>query len=207
LTITNGYATLNEYKAWIAARGLAGSVGTDASDDTVIELLIESVSRYIDREAGRKFWKDSADVTRYFQAKDNYTVFVGDLAAAPTTVSVDLLNDRDYTDLAATDVYELSPANAAADGMPYHYINIIETSGYYFTTSRRGVKVVAKFGFPSVPMDIKEACLSTVQAINGLRSGQASNGKITVTAAGIVIRPEEVPIFALGIIKKYRSMV
>lgn len=203
MAITNGYASLAEYKAWISTRGQSGSVATDPSDDASIEIIIGAVSRYIESETGRRFWKDTTDATRYYQTDDAYSVKIDDLSAAPTTVSVDLNDNRIYTDLAST-VYELSPANALLDGLPYRQIEIIQSSGYYFPTTPRGVKVVGKFGFPSVPTDIKEATLAISQAIYGSRTGQAGSGRISFTDAGIVIRPDDVPPLAQRVISNYR---
>lgn len=203
MAITNGYASLNEYKAWIATRGMTGTVSTDASDDASIEIIIEAVSRYIESETGRRFWKDSVDATRYYQTDDQYCVKIDDLSAAPTSVSVDLNDSRIYTELAST-VYELSPANSLLEGLPYRMIDIIQSSGYYFPTTPRGVKVVGKFGFPSTPTDIKEATLSITQAVYGSRTGQAGSGRISFTDAGIVIRPDDVPPFAQKVISSYR---
>ena len=51
------------------------------------------------------------------------------------------------------------------------------------------------------PVDIVHtAVLEICQSVYQLRSGQASNGKVSVTAAGIVIRPEEVPAMAQRVI-------
>lgn len=208
MTITNGYATLAEYKSWMAVRGLSGSVGTDTSDDAVIESTIEMVSRYIDRWTGRRFYKDSVDAVRYYTAEDSDCVKIDDLSAAPTTVSADYANTRLYTDLTTAE-YDLYPDNALLDGFPYTQILINPTSAIhsYFPTTRRGIKITAKFGWPAVPADIKDATLSICQSVNSNRSGQSSQGKVTVTAAGIVIRPEDVPAFAQKIIESYQVKV
>ena len=206
MTITNGYTDLATYKAWIAVRGLAGTVGTDASDDTVIETLIEAASRYIDRETGKRFYLNATDETRYYTAENPYEITIDPLGTL-TTLSVDYNAVRSYTALVAAD-YDLMPANAALDGNPYTYIMInTVTSGAYFPTGTNGVKILGKFGYPSCPTDIKEATLSIAQSLNGTRSGQTAGGKLTVTAAGIVIRPEDVPAFAQKVINHYRSMV
>ena len=68
---------------------LAGAVGTDASDDTVIEILVESASRYIDRETGRRFYIDSTDADYYYTAREEDNIIVPDFASV-TTLSVDL---------------------------------------------------------------------------------------------------------------------
>lgn len=51
---------------------------------------------------------------------------------------------------------------------------------------------------------IKTTCLQIAESVYSLRSGQASNGRITVTGAGIVIKPEEVPAMAQSVIESYR---
>jgi hypothetical protein len=206
MTITNGYSTVAEYKTWIAVRGLAGSVGTDSSDDTAIEVLIEGASRYIDRESGRKFYADSVDVTRYYKAVDSQCVYIDDLSAAPTSLNVDLDNTGTYTLMASTN-YDLLPDNALATGQPYNYVYIKTYSSAYFPIQRKGVQIIGKWGFPSVPTDIKEACLSIVQNTYSMRSGQSSGGAVTVTAAGVVIRPSEVPAMAQKTIEHYRNKV
>jgi hypothetical protein len=203
MTITFGYCTLLELKAYITARG--GTTSTDAGDDAVMEDIVESVSRYIDNQTARRFYKNSTDETRYFEAKDSYCVDIGDLAASPTTVSVDYNNTRTYTDLSGSD-WELAPANAALDGLPYSQIVIAPTSTQYFPSTRRGVKVLAKFGFPSVPDNIKVDCEAIALNIYMSRSGQTSGGKVTLTAGGVVIRPEDVPAWVqsdLGIMRRH----
>ena len=204
MAITSGYATLSEYKSWIAVRGLAGSIGSDTSDDAVIEILIEAASRYIDRETGKRFYLNSTDETRYYTPEDTYLVKIDPLATV-TSISVDYTGLRSYTALVAAD-YDLLPANAALDGFPYTELEINTSLGSaYFTKVRNGVKIVGKFGWPACPMDVKEATLAIAQSLNGMRSGQTSGGKVTVTAAGVVIRPEEVPVFAQKIIRHYRG--
>lgn len=204
MTIINGYATLAEYKAYIAVRGLAGTVGTDASDDTVIEDLIQAASRYIDRQSGRRFYADSVDTAYYYTAQNEYEMELPDFKSI-TTVSVDYNNVRSYTDLAAGD-WEALPDNYSAEGDPITGIAILPTSAAWFPIWRKGVKVTGKRGYPSVPDDIKETCLAIAQNVYANRSGQSSNGRISVTAGGVVIRPEDVPPMAMSIIKSYRIM-
>lgn len=203
MTVTNGYATLAEFKLYDTSRG--GTVTTDANDDTVIEDLIELASRYIDGETGRRFWKVTNDETRYYTTLDDVECEVDDLSAAPTSVSVDYGGLRSYTALSTTTDYELDPPNAALDGQPYTCIVILPTSTSYFPASTRGVKVVAKFGWPSVPDDIKSLCLAITLNCYKSRSGQSSAGDVSVTASGIVIRPRDVPEWGRQLITKYRK--
>lgn len=202
--ISNAYATLAEYKYWIASRGQAGVVTADVPDDDMIEKLLEGVSRYIDRRTGRRFYLNSVDETRYYTPEETESVKVDDLAEI-TSVSVDYSGSRSYTAL-TTSEYDPYPDNAPLDNMPYTSLisNPVNT-GAYFPTIRRGVKIVGKFGWPSVPMDIKEITLAITQSIYARRSGQSSAGRITLTAGGVVIRPEEIPPFAQKLIDSYQK--
>jgi hypothetical protein len=202
MSITNGYTTLAELKAWITVRG--GTISTDTNDDAVLEDIIESVSRHIDRETGRRFYADGSDGTYYFQAKDSQNIELPEFASI-TTVAVDYANTRTYTDLAATD-FDTLPDNATGEGQPITGLAISPVSTAYFPTQRRGVKITGKRGRSSVPDDIKDCCRAIVQSINGTRSGQTSGGKVTITGAGVVIRPEDVPAFAQKIIEHYRDI-
>ena len=205
--IANSYATVAEYKAWIAVRGLAGAVGTDVSDDSVIEVLLEAASRYIDRETGQRFYLNSSDETRYYSPDEDMAQEIDiDPMGSVTSVSVDYSGLRSYTALTTTD-YDLRPDNAVLLGFPYTCIEIsYMLSTAYFPKYRKSVQVVGKFGWPATPTDIKEACLSIAQGLNGSRSGQTSGGNVTVTAAGVVIRPQDVPAFAKQIINGYRIL-
>ena len=202
--LTNSYATLAEFKAYATVRG--GSSSTDANDDTVIEDLLEMSSRYIDGQAGRRFWANTVDETRWYTPLLSDRVFIDDLSAAPTSVKSDYGYDRTYSQTLSSTDYDLEPDNAAAFGMPYTYLEIAPGSSEYFATVRKGVQIVGKFGFPSVPDDIKEACLGIAHNVYQNRSGQSSPGNITVTASGVVIRPQDVPAIAQKAIEKYRRL-
>ena len=67
MTTINSHATLTDFGRWLATRGLAGSVGTDTSDDAVIENLLVAASRYADGE--RTFYPRIE--TRYYDLPDS----------------------------------------------------------------------------------------------------------------------------------------
>jgi hypothetical protein len=168
--------------------------------------MIGSASRYIERQTGRRFWKDSSDADYYYQAEDSESVKLPDFASI-TTVAVDYNNVRSYTALTVSTDYDLLPDNYSAEGLPITGLAISPLSSYgYFPVQRKGIKVTGKRGWASVPTDIKDACLEIVQNIYSSRSGQASSGRISVTASGVVIRPDDVPDYAQRIIAHYRML-
>jgi hypothetical protein len=172
-----------------------------------MEDIIETASRLIDRETGRRFYATSDDETRYYTPDNNSILFIDDLSAAPTSIKLDTGHNRAYaTTLSSTD-YDLEPYNALLKGSPYTWIEIAPYSSDHFPNMRKGVQIVGKFGYASVPDDIKEACLGISQNIYQSRTGQSTGGNVTVTAAGVVIRPQDVPSWAKVILDKYKRLV
>ena len=196
MTITNGYTTLDKVK-------ITKDIGElDAADDAFIEDAITAASRFIDGEAGRRFWKDAADATRTYRAAAGDTVFVDDLVSV-TTLKTDLDGDRVYeTTWTATD-YDLMPENASTDGQPYTWIQVTPMGSYSFPRQPKGVQVVGKFGFPSVPADIEYACRLIALRCYQNRYGQNIDGPATITAAGVVIKPSDVPKLARDMIARW----
>jgi hypothetical protein len=47
---------------------------------------------------------------------------------------------------------------------------------------------------------VRSAVLAIAQSVYQSRIGQVSQGKVTITAAGVVIRPEDVPPMAQAVI-------
>ena len=129
--------------------------------DTAIEGVIEAVSRAIDNQCARFFWKDTNDTTAYYTPKCSDYVLIGDYVSI-TTLSVDSGN-RSYTAWTADTDYELWPYNALLEQeqRPYQRIDIIPSSGRYkfLPDTPKNVKIVGKRGWPATPKAIKEACL------------------------------------------------
>ena len=199
--LLNAYCSLADYKSFGTPMGQTAT--PDANDDAVIESLINSASRYIDRQTGRYFYKSAADETKYFSANNQDRILVGDFVSITTLKTDTLSGKRSYPyQWAATD-YDLWPYDAGSD-KPYRYIDRSPRGLYLFPKRvAKGVMLTAIFGWPAIPNDISDACKMIVQGVYSLRSGQASSGKITVTSAGVVIRPEEVPAIARSIIANY----
>jgi hypothetical protein len=206
MSITNGYATLEEFKQWATSRGETAS--TAADDDAVIEDIIEQTSRYIDGKANRRFYADTSDVTRTYTPEDETLVFIDDLSATPTTLKVDYTADRTYATTVASTDYDLLPENAAANGQPYTMVEMRWSATDYFPDERKGVQIVGKWGYPAVPAGIKNACLMIALNVYQGRRGQTNNaGMISVTAAGVVIRPSDVPDLAEQLIAMHRRVI
>ncbi len=278
MSTINSLATLTDFKNWLSVRGLAGSVGTDAIDDAVIESLLMSASRYADGE--RTFYPRVE--TRYYNVPNGPELLLDDDLLDLTT-----LTNGEGTVIAPTD-YLCEPYNSP----PYYKVRLRDTATVNWLSSAAGswlrvVQVLGWWGYRErfsqrawlaggtlgaaiadtttlaftmtaghslvagqvikigseiynigsistntitpiargdngstaathsnglavyiwQPMeDIKSAVLQIVGNMYSARSGQSSGGRITVTASGIVIRPEDVPPLAQKTLDKYRRL-
>jgi len=160
MAITNGYATLAQIKSFLSI--------TDSVDDTLLEDMIESASRSIDRIANRRFFQDAAPVARQYRVSSSEILFTDDIA---TTTGLIVQTDDDSdgvfeTTLTISTDFVMDPLTAAAMGRPFTQITIVSNDktfpifpGLFSNGLRPGVQVTATFGWPAVPDDISQACL------------------------------------------------
>ena len=172
MAISNGYADLDEFKAWIRAEGL------DAPDDIVIENLINATSRGIDRELWRRFY--AATETRYYTAARRDVLQVDDLLDITVVegwIKTDSDGDRTYENTFATTDYDLMPFNASLDGEPYTSIEITPNGSYSFPTISKGIEIKGSFGYSATtPAGIHEACVIICNDYYKKRFGENTTG-------------------------------
>ena len=160
MAITNGYATLAEIKAYMSI--------SDSTDDTLLENLVESASRSIDRIANRRFYLDATASARLYRAYSNIFVFVDDIG---TTSSLVVKTDEDgngtYSKtLTLNTDYILDPLTSQSLNRPFTQLTMVSNTeswpifpGLTSNGLRPGVQVTARWGWPSVPDDLNMACL------------------------------------------------
>lgn len=160
MAVVNGYATLAEAKGFLSI--------TDSVDDTLLENMIESASRSIDRIANRRFYLDSTASARQYRVSSPVILYTDDIG---TTTGLIVQTDDDgdgtfETTLTLNTDYIMDPLTALSLGRPFTQITIVSTSntfpifpGLFQNGLRPGVQVTARFGWPSVPDDINQACL------------------------------------------------
>ena len=153
MTITNGYATLAEARARMGI-----TVSADTTDDTIIENVIEAVSRLIDNYTGRRFHTTTSDEIRYFTPEHSEYLGTGDIISI-TTLQTDEDGDRAYEKTWATTDYDFLPYNASLDSKPYTELQITPNGDYAFPSGAKSVKITGKWGYSAVPDAINEACL------------------------------------------------
>lgn len=200
MAIVNGYCTLAEAKAYGVPQA-----GTDATDDSVIEAIIEGVSRDIDAYTGRKFYTRTE--TRYFDVPsygDGRLLLLDD-----DLLSVTSLTNGDGTTISSTD-YVLLPYNET----PKYAIVLKQSFSGSFVADASGntekvLAIAGTWGYATaIPHNIREACKETFKLRYNRRFGAGVEGTATITPAGVVITPQG--IFPQGVIELlgvYRRVV
>jgi len=181
--------------------------------DDALQLAIDSASRQIDEYCNDQFWLEAAPVARLFRPDYARSLFVGSfLDTASTTIQLDADDDGVFeTTLAAND-WQAEPIDRRP-GWPYNQIETLGAIffpgsmrdpffgyGYGFTNTiwgygpngyprsqRARVKVIARWGWPTVPVQVQQAC--QILAIDHYKSKDITNGAagsagLSVTAFG-----------------------
>jgi len=119
MAITNGYITLANLKTYLKI--------DDSVEDTLLESIIESASRSIDRIANRRFYLDATASARTYRPVGNMRVIVDDFG---TTTGLILKTDPDSSGtyqktMTLNTDYIVEPTTALAKGRPLNYLTIV----------------------------------------------------------------------------------
>jgi len=155
--MANEYGTLASLKARLGI--------DDTTDDAILAAVLEAVSRWVDMECGRHFYKSAAGV-RYYTAEFPDLLFVDDLTAV-TTLKTDEDGDRVYERTWAATDYDLLPFNAQQQSQPQPFTRIEVTPNglYSFPIGlAKAVQLTADLGYvtgasTAAPGPILEATL------------------------------------------------
>lgn len=152
MAIVNGYTDLASVKEALRV--------PDAVDDALIERAIEAASRRIDGETGRRFYQDDTVSARRYRPHSSEVVIVDDISTATgLIVRTDRDGDGSYETTLTVDVdFQLEPLNALAGGEPIMWIQSYAMFPM-LAYKRPSVQVTARWGWPSVPHAVREACV------------------------------------------------
>lgn len=151
MAITNGYASLAEVKAALRI--------SDTTDDTLLELCVESSSRQIDGYTQRIFYSQPA-VTRVYAPRSSILVDTDDIVSLTTLRTAD--DGETFTTTWSAADYQLEPLNGQTGGtvMPANRIRAVGDFLFpVYENSEATVQVVGTFGFATTPVDIKQATI------------------------------------------------
>ena len=141
---------------------------SDNTDNDLLEDLVESASRSIDRIANRRFYLDATASARLYRAYSNIFVFVDDIGTTSNlVVAMDENGNGTYSKtLTLNTDYILDPLTSPSLNRPYTQLTMVSNTeswpifpGITSNGLRPGVQVTARWGWPSVPDDINMACL------------------------------------------------
>ena len=183
MTITNGYATLNDFKVYLFP---SSNYGT--AEDPQMEAAIESASRIIDAHTNRRFYSDSTVSARVYYADTPIRCTVDDFSTTTgLIIKTDTGDNGTYDQTWTSDEYILEPHNGeigGVSGQPYN--TIIATIPKIFpTTGRRPrVQVTAKWGWAAIPDPVHQACL--IQSARIYRRAQTPEGFAAGEAFGAI---------------------
>lgn len=151
MAITNGYATLNQLKAAVRI--------TDAIDDSLLEMAIESASRMIDAECDRNFFT-SGTATRDFTPNDAYTVDTDDLTEI-VDIKIDDDGDLTYAITLQTSDYQAEPVNRLVSGntFPIYRLRMIGDYLLPLWGQQATVRIQGVYGFTPTPIQITQATI------------------------------------------------
>lgn len=158
---------------------------TDTADDARFELALIAASRAIDEHCGRRFYADTAATARTYRPEDPYVLVVDDISTATgVVVKTDTADNGTYdTTLAVTTDYITEPPNALAQSRPLR--RIVYLTGAFPTAGHRPrVQVTAKWGWPAVPAQVRDACL--IKAARLFRRADSPEGVAGVGDFGVV---------------------
>ena len=141
---------------------------SDNTDNDLLENLVESASRSIDRIANRRFYLDTTASARLYRAYSNIFVYVDDIGTTSSlVVAVDENGNGSYSKtLTLNTDYILDPLTSPSLNRPYTQLTMVSNTetwpifpGLTSNGLRPGVQVTARWGWPSVPDDLNMACL------------------------------------------------
>lgn len=182
MAITNGYATLADVK--LAARI------TDDIDDELLELAIESASREIDSYVERVFFS-FGNATRIYVPRNSNLVETDDIISVTTlktSTDADGVFDLTFTEAD----FQLEPLNGLAGGIETPFTRIRSVGDFFFPvfqprdipTGRATVQVTGVFGFPSIPIAVKQA--TVLASLRAYKRYESPTGVLGFSDMGVV---------------------
>lgn len=197
MAITNGYVTLDEYKAY-ADTGSSVNV----EDDAVIEDAIEGASRYIDGQTGDRTFYARTETRKFSVPRRSRELSLDD-----DLLTITALTNGDGNTIASTE-YNLMPIN----NDPKFAIKLKQSSSTIWEFDGNGntefvISVTGTWGFAATaPTDIQRTCIELSRSALQRRKAQDERG-ITITAAGVVIAAKDESDFVRKTIRFYKRRV
>ena len=192
------YLDREEFKASVS---LTGQTYADAD----VDRAVAAASRAIDNATGRRFYPDSTTAhVRYYTPPNPWGFDIDDLITL-TSLKTDMDGDGTYeTTWTVTTDFLLEPFNAAEDGRPYERVAVQPYGSQSLRCLPREVEVTGKFGWATVPEEIKQATAILAGRLLK-RSREAPFGVVTVGFEGPAARIARTDPDLDSLLCEYRS--
>ena len=157
---------------------------SDPADDELIHEIAEAASRMIDEYCGQFFYSTAG--TAYY-TPPLHKIVETDPFTAVTSIATDEDGDGVYETVWQAGDYYTQPYNAAMFGKPYTAIQVAPDGDQVFSPSiDKSVKLVATFGWASVPKAVQQACI--IAATTLYEGRKAPFGIVGSSEQGTVLR-------------------
>ncbi|MFA5150254.1 MAG: hypothetical protein WC433_05035 [Candidatus Omnitrophota bacterium] len=176
----NSYATLLELKNYLTPRGLSSSnITTDTNDDSIMSVMLEGISRWIDDQTHRTFYPRIE--TRLFDYPDDEILFLDDDLLSLTT-----LTNGDSTVITSVQ-YVLYPKNA----YPKQWVKILPSTSLTWQPTDDGdaesaISVLGWWGFHNNYTQRAWSIAGTL----GAAMTDTTTTSLTMTAGHTVVKDE-----------------
>ena len=162
MAITDTYATVDDYKL------IAGNKNSDK--DLIIDLSLQSASRFIERICRRTFNVDSVPTTRYYDGKYSTRFVLYDDISSTTGLIVTVDNDNNHipeTALTLNTHYFVEYNTMGGETEPIKWLQLIPSNGLLETwpSHIHSLAITAYFGWAAVPAPIKSATIIIARQI------------------------------------------
>ena len=147
------YASLSELKAALRI--------TDNVDNTALQAVLTSASRFVDQYCQRDFTVASGTATRDYVPSGRWESLPIDDATSIVSVKIDEDLDQTFsTTLRAID-FQPEPVNRRVSGNDWVYTRLVPIEDGYWPVweGRATVRVEATYGWPAVPDGVKTATI------------------------------------------------
>lgn len=166
MTITNGYCTLDEFRA-------AANITTTAEDNHA-ELAIESASRWIDRLSGRIFYDTGSVSARSYRPSSPWTCSVDDFSTVTgLIVKTDPGDVGTFSITWTTTTFEVHPLNGispSGQAVPYNELRALNFLTFPVGTYHAPLQITARWGWAATPTDVKLAAIYLAQYLFASKS-------------------------------------
>jgi hypothetical protein len=161
------YATVDELKVWL------GQGTADATDTSSLTISLNGAVGAVDRFCSRSFTAaGTVAEARYFAADDAGLCTVDDIGSlTDLVVATDLEFDGTYSTTWAAGDYAVDPINNIGKGRAVYKLRARRGGAHQFPVwgEEKLVKVTARWGWPSVPAEVKQATIIEAARLHSRR--------------------------------------